>query len=157
MALTSDRNCPRTKGEIISIKVATAVKIFAGALVAINSDGYLVPASDTAGLKVIGIAEEAVDNSSGSNGDISAKVLRCAAKLGNSATSSVTQAKIGSPVYVVDDETVGATSTNSVVAGIAIELENGDVWVDVSSAPAIKAAVDLAATATAAAIEAANA
>lgn len=135
MALISDRNAPRTRGEIISLPVAASTKIFAGGLVAINSNGYLVPASDTVGLKVIGVADEAVDNSNGANGDVRVKVSRCAVKFGNSATHAVTQVNVGSVVFVEDEGTVASQSTNSVPAGLAIELEADGVWVDVSCAP----------------------
>lgn len=134
MALTTDRNSPRTTGTIISAPVA------AGALVAFNASGYLVPASDTAGLRVAGVADEAADNMDGQNGAASVKVSRGAFKLGNSASKAVAQANVGGVVYVEDDETVAKESTKSVVAGVALELDGDGVWVDVSIAGAITAA-----------------
>ncbi len=140
MALTTDRNSPRTTGTIISAPVAAGAKIFAGALVAFNASGYLVPASDTAGLRVAGVADEAADNMDGQNGAASVKVSRGAFKLGNSASKAVAQANVGGVVYVEDDETVAKESTKSVVAGVALELDGDGVWVDVSIAGAITAA-----------------
>ncbi len=141
MALTSDKNSPKTKGEIITVPVAAATKIFAGGLVAIDANGYLVPASDTAGLKVIGIADYATDNSQGANGDVSVNVSRGVVKVDNSATHAVAQVNVGGAVFVEADDVVASQSTNSIVAGIVVELADDGVWVDVSAAAMITAAI----------------
>ena len=54
-ALTADRD---TRERVPQLRTpVAAAKIHAGALVALNSDGKAVPAADTAGLIVIGVAQ----------------------------------------------------------------------------------------------------
>lgn len=130
-ALAADRVTQKQLADEISFKMA-AVKIFAGALVAINASGYLAPAADTANFKVVGVAKETVDNSGGSAGDLSCKVeTRIIAKF---AASSITQAMVGTKMYVVDDQTFDdATGTNSIVAGVLIEYlsaTEGRIYID---------------------------
>lgn len=131
MALTADRNTAYKDGGLAAYGVAAATVIFAGALVAVNSSGYAVPASDTAGLRVVGRAEERQDNSAGADGALTVSI-REGKVLGmkNSAGNAVTAADIGRPVYVEDDETVAnAGGTNSIIAGICIGLDSYGVWV----------------------------
>lgn len=125
-------------GKTLSLKVAAAVKILAGVLVAVNASGYAVPASDTEGLKVIGKAYVTVDNSAGSAGDASVIVERGTFRFANSTTHALAQANIGGFAYVEDDAVVAGETTNGVIAGIVLEIEDCGVWVDTTLAPALK-------------------
>jgi hypothetical protein len=49
-ALTKDRNTVRKEGDYAAYQVKANVKIFAGSQVCIDSTGYAIPGSDTAGL-----------------------------------------------------------------------------------------------------------
>jgi len=131
MALSADRKTPMRDAETIQLSVAASAKIYAGGMVARNSSGYAVAAADTAGLVVMGRAEEYVDNSSGANGDETVLARRNRAfKFKNSATHAVTVAEIGKDVFVEDDETVAKEpGTNSIVAGKCIAVESDGVWV----------------------------
>ena len=71
----ADRNTQRKDGIEIGLPVAASTEIEAGHLVAVNSSGYAVPAGDTSGHKVMGVAQESVDNSDGSNGDMTVVVV----------------------------------------------------------------------------------
>jgi hypothetical protein len=127
----SDRNTPYKDGELISLKIAASTSIEAGKMVAVNSGGYAIPAADTASTIVVGVADQAVSNASGSNGDKSVIVRRGKLfKLANH-TTPVTQASVGSNVVVVDAATVGlaATMTNDIVAGKCFSVETDGVWV----------------------------
>lgn len=137
MPITEDRNTKTREGKYVNLAMAASTKIYAGQLVAVNAQGYAVPASDTAGLKVIGIADVAMDNSAGAAGDSNVVAHRAICKLANATTNPVVQANIGSVVFVSDDVSVTGTSTNSVVAGIALEIEEDGVWVDTRYSPAI--------------------
>lgn len=131
-ALTKDRNTlARSKGPLVRYKVAGATKIYNGALVAVNSAGYLVPASDTAGLICVGRAAEQVDNSSGAAGDKSCDVEFGVFKWLNSGTNACEQDDIGRVVYAEDDQTVGdvAGATPRPKAGMCLEIESDGVWV----------------------------
>ena len=57
-ASTYPVNTPDRAGAVSVYPVAAAAQINAGALVALNSTGFIVPASNTVGLMVLGRAEE---------------------------------------------------------------------------------------------------
>jgi hypothetical protein len=75
-AATAPINTDERPGNFLCPPVAAATTIYAGTAVALNSAGSAVPASVTAGLTVIGRAEETVDNSAGSAGDLKINVKR---------------------------------------------------------------------------------
>jgi len=133
MALNKDRETPRRDGRRLVIGVAAATEIFGGGMVAVDGSGNALPAADSAGLKVAGIAEEHVDNSDGVAGEKEMLVERGRAyKLANSAANPVTAAHLLTDVYVEDDETVAATGgTNSIVAGRCIAVDSDGVWVEI--------------------------
>jgi hypothetical protein len=56
-------------------------------------------------------------------------------KMKNSLTAAVTQASVGSNVYVDDDETVTIVSgpTNAIVAGQCFGVDTDGVWVLIPS------------------------
>jgi len=127
----SERNTPRKDGELVSYKMG-ATKIEAGNLVALAS-GYATHAADTAGHIVVGVAEETVDNSTGSAGDKSVLVRkRKAHKLKNHATNALTQALTGGSAYVADSQTVQTNAaTNDIVVGKVLAVETDGVWVQI--------------------------
>lgn len=132
-ALTAARNTPEEEmgvGETM-LPMADNVKIWKGGMVAVNTAGLAQAAADTAGWVVAGIALDSVDNtvSGHSAGTWPASPMKnwirvrfgIAAKLN---ASGLTQAKLLDPVYVTDDNTVGLTSTNGVLAGYIIEFHS---------------------------------
>jgi hypothetical protein len=139
MGLTSDKQIERTDGVQLAFPVNGTSKIYAGALVCVDADGYLVPGADTAGLIFVGWATQQRDNTSGDDGDQVCVVQRRG--LVRCDIASVTQANIGDSVFLVDDETVGlaATTTNDIYCGIiAGYIDATHVWVDIE--PAIRQA-----------------
>ena len=68
-ALTADRNTPRRVNEVFEAPVAAAVKIFAGALVALDASGDAIPGAVSTTITGFGRAEETVDNTAGAAGD----------------------------------------------------------------------------------------
>lgn len=113
--------------------VAAAAVIHQGALVAIDEDGYLVPADDNATLRVVGRAEESVDNTDGSDGDLTCNVRTGVFKWANSAgVDALTSAHVGEPAYAVDDQTVARSSAAGVrpPAGIVVGVESDGVYVE---------------------------
>ena len=127
-----DRNTALKDLILVSILIAASTIIEAGKMLAVNAAGYALPAADAAGLKVIGRSEEAVDNSSGANGDKSVMVRRKKAFLFlNDGTNAVTQAHLFTDVYVKDAQTVSSNGgINSIVAGKCIGIETAGVWVE---------------------------
>lgn len=132
MALTEDRNTIMKDGETLNPEVAASTKIYGGSIVARNSSGYAVPGSDAAGLKVMGRAEEQIDNTSGANGDETIEVRRKKAFVfKNSSTNAVTIAHVGTDIYVEDDETVSSSGgTNNIVAGKCLAILTEGVLVE---------------------------
>jgi hypothetical protein len=131
-----DRNTWRKDGLLIPFLVAGGVKIYGGHMVAINEDGFAVPAdtgSDTDSLAVTGVSDEFVDNSNGADGGAMVLVQRGAGFcLANSSASPVTQILVGRRCQVEDSVTVCADDTVRRIAGTVLEVSPDGVWVFIS-------------------------
>lgn len=115
----------------LSLGVAAATVIYAGTLVAKNSSGYAVPASDTAGLIVLGRAVETVDNSAGLAAALNITVEPGVFQYTNSGTNAVTIAHIGQLCWVEDDTIVASVAgTDAIPAGRVLGVDGNGVWVD---------------------------
>ena len=116
-------------------KVAAGVRIFKGAMIARDRLGFIRPAAEVIGWKVLGIAQEQVDNTAGPNGALEVRYLTAVSvRLQNDATAPVTQLQLYAAVYVRDDQTVQASSASGLVAGVAESIElDGSVIVYVAS------------------------
>jgi hypothetical protein len=117
-----------------AIGLAASTRVYQGSLVAINQAGNLVPASADASLHVVGVSEDDVDNSSGTAGALSCAPRRGAFYFVNSSsTDAITDADIGRPCFVVDDNTVARTSNGGArpVAGIVEGVDGFGVAVSV--------------------------
>jgi hypothetical protein len=129
-ALTSDRNTPQREGSIVTLGVATGKKIYAGSIVAVDASGYATPGDVATTLKYLGRAEEQVDNSSGSDGDVAVSVRKGIFKWENNTGDEVADSDIGSTCYIVDDQTVGISATGRSAAGTVFKVDPDGVWVD---------------------------
>jgi hypothetical protein len=130
MPLAADRNTPMKDGELVSVPMATAKKVYAGSLVAADANGYATPGATAATLTYLGRAEETVDNT-GANGAKSVLVRRKAIfKWKNSGTDAVVQADLGKVCYIEDDQTVSHTVTGKSIAGKVIAIDSDGVWVE---------------------------
>ncbi len=157
MPLAADRNTNMKDAELISVPVATGVKIFAGALVAANATGYATPGAVSTALTYLGRAEEQVDNTLGADGAKNVIIRRGKAfKFANSGADAVTQVSLGKLCYIVDDQTVALTNGNGTrsPAGAVVGVEADGVWVaghnrvDLSASAALDfAAINAAASA----------
>lgn len=131
MAATANRatKCRHPEGGMRRVRypVKGSTTIYKGTMVALTA-GYLAPAADAAGAKVVGVAQEKVVNA-GADG-----AAYCMVDSGGAwrfVGSSIVAADVGKIAYVSDDITVqDATGTNSIVAGLIEELESANVvWV----------------------------
>jgi hypothetical protein len=141
MSLSNNKDVARKEGRVEAFAVEDDVHIYKGALVALNADGYLEPASDAAGKVLAGIAYEECDNTldGHSQGGKSCRVMRDG--VFRLEASSVAQALVGRRVYVVDDATVDETTSHSLLAGVVVEVVSSTVcWVDVG--PGVAVGVD---------------
>lgn len=131
MPLTADFN--RREEQWLGVENPYRMKanavIYKGGLVAVDSTGYAVPAADTAGHKVVGVAVTGVDNTGGANGAKTVDVH--VGDLFKFTTSGATQAWKEQIVYVVNDDAVALTDPgNSVKAGIVKRYESTTVvWI----------------------------
>lgn len=135
-ALTADRKIiSKWTGRTMAIPVAASTTIYNGALVAVNTSGYAVPAANTVGFRVIGVATKKADNSSGSAGDISVQVSTGVFAFKNDA-DAIAQADVGRRCYVQDDQTVQDENGGaSVIAGMVDSFDSS--WVHVYVAPEV--------------------
>lgn len=109
----------------------TAAKIYTGALVALNSAGKAVPASDTAGLTVIGRAELTAES-----GKMVTVKTGCFRFDNSTSTAEIKATEIGKVCYVADDQTVSKTGgTNNIVAGLVFDIDKKGVWVLAGAQP----------------------
>ncbi len=132
-ALTADRNTPAREGGMIDRPVAASTLIWAGALVCQSATGFAVPGSTATGLVVLGRAEERVDNSLGADGDLTIRIKRGVFRFVNSAAADeITGTEIGSPAWIVDDQTVAKTNGTNTrsLAGTVDDVDAQGVWVD---------------------------
>ncbi|KQZ87205.1 hypothetical protein ASD64_07120 [Mesorhizobium sp. Root157] len=125
--LSNERNTKSRTANRRVVPVKAATVIFAGALV-VNDAGKAAPGKTAAGLVGLGRAAETVDNTSGGK---SIEIDAGTFLFGNSSADPVTAASIGKDVYIVDDETVAATSDTNArsVAGICFDVDDSGVWV----------------------------
>ena len=128
-------------------EIASGSTIVSGNLVALNAEGKAVPAADTAGLRVIGVAEYARDGM--------VEVGDGVFSFANDTTHALTRADRGKVAYVKDKDTVASTGTNLIPAGIVVDVYESEVYLDVSPT-AVKAATDSDTTYSAATASAAG-
>ena len=131
-ALTAARNTPERAGYVIGYPVKASVRPIQGGIAVLNA-GYAAPGTTALNLVAIGRFEETVDNTAGSNGDVSVQVKRGTFKFGNSSAGDlIAQADVGADCYIVDDQTVAKTNGSNTrsVAGKVFDVDADGVWVD---------------------------
>ena len=127
VALTTGTNRPYRYKNQLSMKVGASTTIYQGALLQLVG-GYVLPAvSGTSGdeaKRVIGVADETVDNAGGTAGAKSVLVrlgdnclFRCATNV------DLADANIGTIYDVLDDTTLQATAANAAPAGRLMQIE----------------------------------
>jgi len=130
-ALTTSKQTPiRGDFRVKTFPLKTNAKVYAGGFACIEtSSGYLVDATDTAGLKVVGIVIGegqygtptfgAYDATGLASGAIQVPVAyECEARV---VGSSLAQTSVGANLEVSDNQTLVGSSTNHVKAGKCIE------------------------------------
>lgn len=123
---------PCRAGVRIALAVLAAVEITKGSLVALTAAGYAVPATHDSADRIIGVADQYVDNLQGSSGDQMVGILRKQAFLFANGTGAaeIKTINLFDPCYLVDDETVGAAS-GTLEVGRVVELSDDGVWVEI--------------------------
>lgn len=131
--LAADKNIKRRRLGDRNFPVAASVLIYTGAMVALDSSGYVRPARVSTTDKVVGTAKHRADNSAGAAAAISLEVESdYAVAMVNSASSdAIALTDIGSDCYAVDDQTVALTNGTSTRtrAGKIQNVTTDGVWV----------------------------
>ena len=114
-------------GLVVSYKLSN-VKIYKGALLAVDATGYLIPiAHGTANLKFVGVANETIDNSAGAAGDKSVNVTKSGSFVMKAIAGYVPAiADLGKEVYANTDwevQIATAGLTNQYKVGTIVALE----------------------------------
>lgn len=130
--LNSGRNTVEiASGRVLLLPVAAGKLIWEGSIVAINKDGYAIPAEKSAGLRCAGRAEVYIDNRTGADGDARVSVRRGIFKYNNDSANPVTDKDILKNCFIFDDETVTMLETDSSVAGKVIGIDESEVIVEI--------------------------
>src|SRR5688572_29036788 len=98
-----------------TVPIRANVKIFKGALVAIDSSGNAMPAGLLVGgtVRCVGVASATCDNTGGAAGAMKVEVTVGVFKFVNHGADLVTNASVGTDCFVVDDQTVALTNGTS--------------------------------------------
>ena len=133
-ALTAPRDTRAALVNRVSLPVYTNTTIYAGGMIALNSSGYAVEASDAASIQVIGRAAFTVDNTTitgTQTGASGAKnvIVDCGPSFYWNLTdvnASSNKLSIGQIAYVVDDHTVSVTGSglsHNAIAGVVADWD----------------------------------
>ena len=133
-------NTPYREGIAIPLIVAAGVMITEGELVATNSDGHAVPASDANANYLMGRAESTVETDDAQTNAAITVTRNRQFLLSNDATNPVTTADIGKVVVLNGKNTVAKPveggSADALGVGVLMGVDySGKVWVDVSGTP----------------------
>lgn len=148
-ALSTFRDTPAYSGAPSPVNfaapLAAAVKLYQGAMVAINQAGNLVAASADSTLRVLGVLDGPaggsggnVDNLLGAAGALIGNVKRGVFRFDNSSgVGAVVDDDVGRPCYVVFDNQVSRVSLYGVrpTAGRVYAVDSTGVWVEFGDLP----------------------
>jgi len=124
-------------GSKIKYPVKASTTIAKDDLVAIDASGYAIPATDTAGLRFVGVCAKGVVNS-GANGAKEVEVYRTGVI--SMAATSITQAMVGTTMYVVDKNTFDNTSSNLIACGTLVKVISTTLgWIYIGLGGLVKA------------------
>ncbi|MDR5857947.1 hypothetical protein FZZ93_02440 [Halomonas eurihalina] len=131
VAATKNRNTPTRAGHRRGHPAAAGVLCLAGTIAVMNASGYAEPASTTTDLITLGVFSAELDNAAGGDGDQVAEIERGFFQFANDDSDPVARTQIGTPCYLVDNQTVAATDGSGTrsPAGIVDDVDDQGVWV----------------------------
>lgn len=120
-ALAADANILSKTPGLKAYGVAANVVIYKGALVCVNTAGYLIPADSTAGNVCVGVAHEKVDNTTVGN-VAGGKLCRVQHQRHFLLTgAALVQGNVGKTANVLDSGTI-QVGAGTIAAGTVTEL-----------------------------------
>lgn len=137
-ASAADRNTQQSGLQVRTLPISATAILFAGCLCCLDSDGYVIDGTDATAQKFAGIAQEAFDNTDGTDGadedGNDADVVLYTEGAFRFASASLTEADIGKAVYLLDNQTVvksgHADLDFHIYVGRIISIESATVvWV----------------------------
>ncbi len=131
MAMAENESRPFRAGETAVAPVAAGARIFQGALLEIDVEGHVAPATKGVGKRYFGVALEPADNRDGAKGALSAAVRR----QGAAAFAKSGSPRRGGLAYVVDDATVTDDPAGATALGRIADVDDDGVWADLGAAP----------------------
>ncbi|EKJ5541448.1 hypothetical protein PJL55_003502 [Salmonella enterica] len=106
-----DRNTARNDGKYFAVPMAAGAVIGGGLMVVLDDRGLAHEGKAQTGYRVIGLSDEAFDNSAGGDGEVSALVRRGEAfYFDNDTAAPVTQVMVGKTCWLKNAYTVTATA-----------------------------------------------
>lgn len=118
-ALSASYDARRKDGVLIAYPVGAGAHVFKGALLAVAATGLAQPASDAPGLVFAGVAYEEADNTTGTAGAKSVRVLKTG--VFTLAKAGAAQTDVGKTALVVDDATVSTAPTaDNLACGVVV-------------------------------------
>ena len=134
MALSKERHTPawvNPAAVVAEYGVKAGSTIYAGALVQLDANGWLIPAAKAANQVTVGRAEETVVSpATDASGDKTARVRSGVFRWDNLGADAVARAEIGDSVYVEDDHTIRKTqNANGTKAGRLMQVDDQGAWV----------------------------
>lgn len=112
---------------LLSLPMAASTIIYEGTMVASDASGNAVPATASAALKLWGLAESQVDNSTGSAGAKRVRIRPGVFPMNNSGAGAdqITAADVGKYCYAADDNVVALTSNGGLrpLAGVVFPFD----------------------------------
>lgn len=124
-----DRNTARNDGKLFAVPMAAGAVIGGGLLVTIDDKGLAHEGQIKAGWHVIGLSDEAADNSAGQDGEAVVMVRRCEAfYFDNDTANPVTQVTVGKACWLKNAYTVTASAPaeGSVAVGRVLTVSPDD-------------------------------
>lgn len=124
-----DRNTARNDGKLFAVPMAAGAVIGGGLMVVLDDKGLAHEGKAQAGYHVIGLSDEAYDNSAGKDGEVSVLVRRGEAfYFDNDTANPVTQVTVGGACWLKNAYTVTATAPaeGSVIVGRVLTVSPDD-------------------------------
>ena len=115
---------------MLNIPVKGGAELTEATMAAINSDGYAVEATASAGLLIAGCVQRYYDNRNGADGEQTVSVKRGTFVWENDGT--IKETDILKKCYIKDEKTVTITADGSSVAGTILEVDDDGVTVDIT-------------------------
>lgn len=133
-ALAADKNYSRRLPGDRNFPVAANVKIYMGAMVAIEAaTGLLRPARATATDVIVGVSKQRADNTGGAASAISCEIESdfVVAMTNSGGGDAIALANVGADCFAVDDQTVALTNGGATRprAGKIHNVTEAGVWV----------------------------